>query len=65
MVLVFEGPCVYQFRNALRLYVAAVMSADTSAEAHLYEMGAPPIPLDVWRLDNMWQYLQSALAADR
>ena len=55
MVLVFEGPCVYQFRNALRLYVAAVMSADTSAEAHLYEMGAPPIPLDVWRLDNMWQ----------
>ena len=63
-LLVFEGPFVYQFRYPIRLYVAVIMSADTGAEAYLYNMGAPPRPLDVWRLENMWQYLQLALASD-
>ena len=64
-VLVLEGPVVYQFQHPLRLYTAVVMSADTGAQRYLYQLGAPPTPIDVWRLENLWEYLPSALAQDR
>ena len=64
-VLVFEGPFVYQFEYPLRLYVAVVMSAETGAEAYLYNMGAPPRPLEVWRMENLGEYLRLALASER
>ena len=62
-VMVFEGPFVYQFSRPLRLFIIVVMSAETAMDARLYDMGAPPAPVDVWRLENMSRYLQSALGS--
>ena len=63
--LVLEGPFLYQLGHPLRLYTVVVMSAGSGGESRLYHMGALPDPVDVWRLENLWEYIPTELASDR